>query len=320
MKGVFKLFAVIFVCLLSPGVFAQNTGWDGALDRYEKACRILVDYRERMKIGETIPVDSLSSITSQLETLRRDMNRLPGQMTAMQRHRYSAISEMYRNGTPMPSFARIVPIRWAIPPITITNIYGRHDNAKLDYTPRYFLYNAPYYPKSKAPKDDSGDHRLSILADIAPIPDMSFGLMAEYSIGIEKKYGVFIKGRSNFVGDDSAYECLSDGTTEGGYIWTNGNSKVSRFSLSAGMTIKVLPFLSAYAGAGYGSRTLMWEDSEGKSVRVSDRLFKGPAVDAGLLVRPFTKGVAERFVLETGVGFLPDGKYCDWTIGLGWSF
>jgi hypothetical protein len=148
MKGVFKLFAVFFVCLLSPGVFAQNTGWDGALDRYEKACRILVDYRERMKIGETIPVDSLSSITSQLETLRRDMNRLPGQMTAMQRHRYSAISEMYRNGTPMPSFARIVPIRWAAPFVPITNIYGRHDNAKLDYTPKYFLYNAPYYPKS----------------------------------------------------------------------------------------------------------------------------------------------------------------------------
>ena len=64
----------------------------------------------------------------------------------------------------------------------------------------------------------------------------------------------------------------------------------------------------------------MWEDSEGKSVRVSDRLFKGPAVDAGLLVRPFTNGTAERLVLETGVGFLPNGKYCDWTIGFGWSF
>ena len=38
-----------------------------------------------------------------------------------------------------------------------------------------------------------------------------------------------------------------------------------------------------YAGAGFGSRILSWQDASGKWARVSDHSYTGPGIEAGLI-------------------------------------
>ena len=48
--------------------------------------------------------------------------------------------------------------------------------------------------------------------------------------------------------------------------------------------MQIVDWLSVYAGAGYGRRTLAWQDIDGNWARVSDWSHKGLTIDAGLLL------------------------------------
>ena len=148
---------------------------------------------------------------------------------------------------------------------------------------------------------------LSVSAAFA-FPDCSGGFM----LGWEKyRWGCYVKAVSNFRSSASAYDCLSDGTTSEGYIWTSGRSRVSRLFFTTGLVFRPCDWLSLYTGAGYGSRTLLWEDSSGCWSRVSDRSPRGVAADLGLQFRlrriRLTLGVSttafRRLDGEIAVGF-----------------
>lgn len=122
---------------------------------------------------------------------------------------------------------------------------------------------------------------LSVSA-VAMFPEYSGGLMVVWE---KYRFGAYVKAVSNFRDSGSSYACLSDGTTEDGYIWTSGRSRVSRLSVTAGLVFRACPWLSLYAGAGYGDRTLLWEDSSQLWAKVSDRSFRGASADLGLQLR-----------------------------------
>ena len=122
---------------------------------------------------------------------------------------------------------------------------------------------------------------LSVSA-VAMFPEYSGGLMVAWE---KYRFGAYVKAVSNFRDSGSSYDCLSDGTTEGGYIWTSGRSRVSRLSVTAGLIFRLCPWLNLYVGAGYGDRTLLWEDSAGSWAKVSDRSYRGASADLGLQLR-----------------------------------
>lgn len=155
-----------------------------------------------------------------------------------------------------------------------------------------------YLPSPADSADVAGMRRrrepvgLAVFA-VAAFPEYSGGLM----LGWETyRFGAYVKAVSNFTPWASAYSCLSDGTADGGYIWTTGRSRVSRLSVTSGMLYRPCGWLVLYAGAGYGSRTLLWEDSAHEWARVSDRSCKGTAADIGLYFR-----IRRRF--RVGAGF-----------------
>ena len=116
-----------------------------------------------------------------------------------------------------------------------------------------------------------------MLADFGANRTPSYGIRAAYY----KKIGGYINFRSNFKRGNSDYGCLSDGTIgNSSFIWTTGNEKTSRTNISAGV-ISQTGWLSLYAGAGYGTNTLTWEDVGGKWAKVDDFSYKGAAIDAG---------------------------------------
>ena len=323
MERTLRLLITAFLLSVSTIVFAQDRGWDSVLDRYEQICRTLADLRSRMQSGESIPVDSLSTVTAELSALRRDMDRDHGQMTALQRHRMESIGEMYRSGAPMPSFYKIERLNWTAtsPSLEITQRGEDSRISDLKGLQYSFLPIAvPYYAEDRFSVNSGKEPNFSILADVAVIPDVSYGIMLSYSFGKDGTYGIFLKGRSNFRKSDYSYDCKSDGSSDKGYIWTTGKSSVIRLQLTAGALLKVLPVLSVYGGAGYGDRTLCWEETDGNWARVSDRSSSGVSLDAGIVLQPFSGNALHGLLIESGIGFIPAGKYLDWTIGIGWSF
>jgi hypothetical protein len=58
--------------------------------------------------------------------------------------------------------------------------------------------------------------------------------------------------------------------------------------------------MKVYAGGGYGSRQLLWQDVSGRWAQVSDRSVTGFAVDVGLI---FTVGPVSLLAGASTVGF-----------------
>jgi hypothetical protein len=66
-------------------------------------------------------------------------------------------------------------------------------------------------------------------------------------------------------------------------------------------------------GAGYGIRTLAWEDDLGAWAKVADRSFKGLAAECGLAYS------FNRLIISAGCSTVRFG-YTDLVFGLGWRF
>ena len=152
-------------------------------------------------------------------------------------------------------------------------------------------------------------------------PDLSFGAFAGVEI---KRVGVFLKGRTNFRSQSTGYDCLSDGTFAGGFFWGGGEQSILRHQLTLDLSYAVFRPVSVYIGAGYGERKLCWKDSVGQWARVSDRSFRGVALDAGLIIRPVREGAARRLTLLLGCSWMPSSSpkqgYLDLEAGVAWRW
>ena len=83
--------------------------------------------------------------------------------------------------------------------------------------------------------------------------------------------------------------------------------------ITTGLVFRTCDWLSLSAGVGYGSRTLLWEDSSLNWARVSDRSPRGIAADIALHFR------IRSFRLYAGVSTAAF-RTCDYEFGLGFCF
>ena len=113
-------------------------------------------------------------------------------------------------------------------------------------------------------------------------PHLSYGFM----FGMVKKYGWYVKAKSDFNFQSSSYNCTSTGEIEGGgHIWTDGASKKSRLVITAGGMFRASRWCYPYVGVGYGSRGLYWKDFQGEWAKVTDKSCAGVALDAGVALK-----------------------------------
>lgn len=158
-------------------------------------------------------------------------------------------------------------------------------------------------------KDVSNRHILAA-AQAGVFPQLSYGFM----FAMVKKYGWYIKARSDFNFQSSLYNCTSSGEIEGGgYIWTDGEIKKSRLVLTAGGMLRASRWCYPYVGVGYGSRGLYWKDIQGDWAMVTDKSCAGVALDAGLA---FKLG---KIALTLGVNNTAF-KYTEAEVGIGIMF
>lgn len=149
-----------------------------------------------------------------------------------------------------------------------------------------------------------------IAANLGLYPQLSYGGM----IGWSKGAGFYVKCRSNFSKmEETKYDCLSDCTISGGYMWPSGEVQKSRMTATGGVMIRAAKWLYFYVGAGYGKRLISWQDLNGNWASVTDLSFKGVAVDAGAVLR-FGK-----FALTVGAN-TTQFKYTELEAGIGLMF
>ena len=131
----------------------------------------------------------------------------------------------------------------------------------------------------------------SVLA-VGSVPDPSGGFMLAWA---PKRFGAYFKATGNLKSSSHSYVCHEDGTTDNGYIWTSGESHVSRMTVTARGIFRYLDWLSVSTGVGYGRRLLLWEDSKGDPAKVKEASAQGFATDLGAILH------FGRFTVYTGL-------------------
>ena len=111
-------------------VSAQVTGWDAALDRYERICGQCIDLRQRSIAGEAV-----SELLGELASLRNTLQEAAGRMTASQRARFESIRLRYAEAFPgssapvssaiLPSLRPPLPSPSDLPSFSLPHVYSR---------------------------------------------------------------------------------------------------------------------------------------------------------------------------------------------------
>ncbi|WP_446784670.1 hypothetical protein [Macellibacteroides fermentans] len=77
---------------------------------------------------------------------------------------------------------------------------------------------------------------------------------------IGKRWGGYLRLKSNMIFGETIFDCNESGIlnyTEGAY-YKFDRERISRFGITGGLIVKILPWLSASVGVGYGERELQW--------------------------------------------------------------
>jgi len=125
------------------------------------------------------------------------------------------------------------------------------------------------------------DSKILAMASVSVFPQMSYGAM----LGYVKKVGGYAKFRSDFSKVASEYACTSDGSIEGGVIWTSGKEMKTRMQATLGILFRLSNNVYPYFGGGYGTRTVYWEDFKGNWALVKDYSCEGIAAETGIIFK-----------------------------------
>lgn len=155
---------------------------------------------------------------------------------------------------------------------------------------------------------------MLVMAEVGYHPSqLSYGGM----IGFVRKNGAYVKFRSDFGSASADLECDDSGALtsggEGTPYYKEGVTQKARLSVTAGYLRQLWKPVYLYAGAGYGSRTLVWETVEGELVKNTDHSAVGVAAELGVI------GRLGKFALSVGFHTV-NFKHHEVTVGVGIIF
>lgn len=147
---------------------------------------------------------------------------------------------------------------------------------------------------------------------VAASPEFLYGGMV--SVVFRKNdWGAYAKYLSDYQSNSSSYSCTSDGKFSGGKMWLSGNTRTSSYMFSAGARKVIWKGLGAFAGVGYGSHSVYWEDVSGNWAKVTDSSVDGAIIEAGV---SYTYNLLELFVGVSTISFGYNSLEC----GIGLRF
>lgn len=154
------------------------------------------------------------------------------------------------------------------------------------------------------------DDEILAMASVSVFPQVSYGLM----LGYVKKFGGYVKFRSDFQFGNANYSCNKAGEIDGGgMLWANGKQRRSRMQITGGTLFRLAQWLYPYVGAGYGARNVQWQDFQEQWAQVSNYSCKGIAAEAGAIVK------MDMVALSVGVSTTAF-SYTEFEVGIGVMF
>lgn len=321
MRRFLSYLILLLPLFLGRTVFAQDDRWDRALDRYEDICNQCILLRGAALQGEEISMEELSGLLQQLSSLRADLQDGSGTMSLSQRERFDRIRKRYRSamGPGSSPHSDKTVLRLARPQLRLPDLHAfPSGGAVLSASARSGLIDngkgvSPEYPTSGTDPKPGTSFGIIALGGYTfsgsrlSADHLSYGAMLSVC---KPRLGAYLKGRSTFSATAADYTCRSDGTSDGGPIWTSGRTRRPFSYFGAGIIWPVFRHAGFYGGAGYGASDVLWEDAGGKWARVEDYSVKGIGGDVGLV---FGIGPAQALVglncigikllsLEFGIG------------------
>ena len=264
-KRILTILAILFSV---AGTFcsAQQQNWDAALDRYDYICRKCLEMRNKVIEGESVPKAELNTLIAELYSLREQLKDAEGSMNQEQLFRFRQIRRRYQPETAKTALKS-----------------DRHTIAAIDNV----LTDSPITSPAPNLLAQEPGHRVSIhrirneVYGIVSVPALQAG--AAYTF-LRDNWGLYIKAQVAPILTKPDGLCLSNGTEGDSYIWTTGKYRKTGWGASAGIVWESPVRLRAYAGAGYGTLNLLWEEVSGRWLKVTDKSYSGVQYDAGLML------------------------------------
>lgn len=283
MLGLVKHILCAILMLVAFSAAGQDRRLDEQLGRYEDLCEQCMDIKSRAASGVNVSRTQVESLISTFLALNKTLKSQENEMTAAQRHRFAQIGRWFATGELPDTIRPISPVR-AEPPCAPVAMLQSADCGIMPVFDTVFCDNSAGRSDLRRVTDMPGKKSrgdILILASLAT-PDMAYGLMAGY---LHRRIGGYLAFRSNFTTCNPSYSCASDGSMQNGsQIWPSGNEERSNLMAGGGVLAGATKWLTVYAGVGYGTRKLAWEDVAGNWALVSDWSHTGMAAELGAVV------------------------------------
>lgn len=293
------LFLLVQVFCLSA---QEGASVDADLDRYEVLCGMCMDLRTRVSAGEQVSRSEAQAFINRFLSLNRELKAKEAEMNPSQRRRFVSIGQWFSTGVKPQEH---LPVAEVAPFMHNERIRSLSciDGPMIPDVSDLASVVEPAVP-------DRSDLDVFLLAELS-VPSMSYGIRAGLMVS---RFGGYASFRSDFRPSDCEYSCMSDGAMPGGgMFWPSGSTRASAMCVNAGLLVQTLSWLTAYAGAGYGRCSNMWQDVDGKWAQVSDISYKGLSAEAGLILTWKMLGVSAGL---SSISF----KTLDFSFGLGIRF
>ena len=306
-------FVLILVsCLTFASPKARN--WDKVLDRYEILCRQCLELKQQADSGKEIPKHKFSKLVRELNILKIELKEASGQMSEEQSKRFASIRDSFLEARdspksetkPVPQAPVLVAPAIAPPQIIVLQRPISRQQPPPPIKAEDYVVERPQRQipcpellewahrdslevcrQEKKPASRSAllgrKFYFSGLACISVFPKPSYGLLLALD-PIDSRIGVYARASSNFAFRDFDYDCLSDGTTSYGTIWTSGESSYFIAQASLGPCYRINEWLRVFGGLGYGSALTLWEDSSNHWARVADCSPRGVLFELGTII------------------------------------
>ena len=330
-KYLWRIFLVVVVVLTAAPVLPAQSQrdslrWDEVLQRYQAFC-------EEAVAAKTGDREAAGRLRPQADTITVLLRQVRGtRMTPSQQQRFTQMKQRYSGLVTFPELPAETSVSAVSPssPAPVQVVQGRtivirdtvlvvrevHQTdtvriveqvEKIVEVPVERVVEVPVEVSVPISAHEPETHYL--LMAQAVVPDYAYGLLA----GVARKAGLYVRFDSNFRFPAADYTCTSDGQASYGQIWTTGRSAHSCLSATGGVLWHPLPWLTTYAGAGYGVRGVYWEDISNRWVRVSDASCRGVAADLGFVFN------IDHFCLSAGVTTIAFRRL-DGCLGIGLFF
>ena len=283
MRRLVKHILCTLLMLVAFSAAGQDRRLDEQLGRYEDMCEQCMDIKSKAASGENVSRTQVESLIATFLALNKTLKSQENEMTAAQRHRFAQIGRWFATGELPDTIRPVSPVR-AEPPCAPVAMLQSADCGIMPVFDTVFCDNSTGRSDlsrvtDMPDKKSRGD--ILILASLAA-PDMSYGIMTGY---LHRRIGGYLAFRSNFTTCNPSYSCASDGSMQNGsQIWPSGNEERSNLMAGGGVLAGATKWLTVYAGVGYGTRKLAWEDVAGNWVLVSDWSRSGFAAECGAVV------------------------------------